>query len=175
MSHSGLISDTDHIHRTVDPFAAKHTLVSIHHKPVLWEDWMVMFKAKATAIEQRFKISLNVCYKIIRYSLIVPTRIRFLITPLLSAWHYWQNIGFSWGGGGGGGGGTDAPNRLFMKGVRLSVFPFFPVSDLLCLRSSRSKYNASTVNCLLVFSTLQPKICSLFVIKYSVTLVVMYH
>ena len=24
-----------------------------------------------------------------------------------------------------GGGGTDAPNRLFMKGVRLSVFPFF--------------------------------------------------
>ena len=26
---------------------------------------------------------------------------------------------------GGGGGGTDAPNRLFMKGVRLSVSPFF--------------------------------------------------
>ena len=31
-------------------------------------------------------------------------------------------IGF--GGGGGGGGGTDTPNRLFRKGVRLSVSPF---------------------------------------------------
>ena len=29
------------------------------------------------------------------------------------------------GGGGGGGGGTDAPNRLFMKGIGLSFLFFF--------------------------------------------------
>ena len=29
------------------------------------------------------------------------------------------------GGGGGGGKGTDAPNRLFMKGVQFSIFFFF--------------------------------------------------
>ena len=32
------------------------------------------------------------------------------------------------------------------------------LSDLLCLMSSRSKYNASTINYSLVFSTLRPKI-----------------
>ena len=59
----------------------------------------------------------------------------------------------------GGGGGGDAPNRFVMKGVRLSVSPFsFPPSDLLCLRSFKSEYNASTMNYLLVFSTLRPKI-----------------
>ena len=52
---------------------------------------------------------------------------------------------------------------LFMKEVQLSisiffVFVFLSLSDLLCLRSSRSKYNASTINYLLVFSTLRPKI-----------------
>ena len=47
------------------------------------------------------------------------------------------------GGGGGDGRRTDAPNRLFMKGGRLSLSPFFPpffsffflfsfLSDLLC-------------------------------------------
>ena len=58
------------------------------------------------------------------------------------------------------GGGTDAPKRLFTKGVRLSVSPglyffFFFSSDLLSLKSSRSKYSASTINYLLVvvFST----------------------
>ena len=50
-----------------------------------------------------------------------------------------------------------------MKGIRLSVSPFsFSQSDLLCLRSTRSKYNASPINCLLFFffflPTLQPKI-----------------
>ena len=85
----------------------------------------------------------------------VPTRIRFLITPLLFAWHCGPRIRF------GSGGGPDAPNRLFMKGVRLSVsiFYFFSLSDWLCLRSSRPKYNASTINYLLFFSsTLWPKI-----------------
>ena len=47
--------------------------------------------------------------------IMVPTRIRFLITPLLSAWQCGPNSGFSWGGGWGG--ETDAPNRLFTKGV----------------------------------------------------------
>ena len=55
--------------------------------------------------------------------------------PLLSAWHCGPKIGSGDGGvgggtddgGGGWGGGTDAPNRLFTKGVRLSVSPgFFP-------------------------------------------------
>ena len=46
----------------------------------------------------------------------VPTRIRFLITPLLSPWHCGPNFGF-------GSGGSDAPNRLFTKGVRLSDAP----------------------------------------------------
>ena len=49
--------------------------------------------------------------------IMVPTRIRFLITPLLSAWHCGPQIGFSsrWrrGGVGGGGGGTDAPRSMF--------------------------------------------------------------
>ena len=66
--------------------------------------------------------------------IMVPTRTRFLITPPLSAWHYGPKIGFSSGkgeggagvGGGewGGGAGTHAPNRLFMKGVRLSLSLF---------------------------------------------------
>ena len=78
----------------------------------------------------------------------VLTRIRFLIIPLLSAWHCGPNIGFS-------SRGTDAPNRLFMNEVWVSVSPFnlyikkINPSDLLCLRSSKSKYN--------FFSTLQPK------------------
>ena len=38
-----------------------------------------------------------------------------------------------------------------MKGVRPSVSPFFPPSDLLCLRSSRCKCNASAINYLLFF------------------------
>ena len=46
-----------------------------------------------------------------------------------------------------------------MKGVRLSVSPFFFYPPgLLCLRSSRSKYNASTINCFFFSSTLRPKI-----------------
>ena len=40
----------------------------------------------------------------------------------------------------GGGGGGAAPNRLFMKGVGLSPLFFSFLSDLLCLRSSRSEY-----------------------------------
>ena len=42
-----------------------------------------------------------------------------------------------------------------------SFFSHFSSSDLLCLRSSRSRYNASAINCLLFFilsSTLRPKI-----------------
>ena len=64
-----------------------------------------------------------------------------------------NRIGLGWGDKGGwgwGGGRTDAPNRLFMKGVALSL-----PSDLLRWMSSRSKYNASTINYLLVSSTLQ--------------------
>ena len=40
--------------------------------------------------------------------------------------------------------GTDAPSRVFMKGVGLSL-SFF-LSDILSLRSSRSKCNPSTIN-----------------------------
>ena len=58
------------------------------------------------------------------------------------------------GGGGGGGGGTDTHKRLFMLGTYffnlLFIFLSSP-SDLLCLRSFRCKYNASTINYLLVF------------------------
>ena len=62
------------------------------------------------------------------------------------------------GGGGWGWRATDAPNRLFMKGVGLSLSRLFsPTSDLLCLRSFRSKYNASIANYLLGF-------CLLFVV-----------
>ena len=61
-----------------------------------------------------------------------------------------------------GGGVTDAPDRLFMKGAQLSVFLSssfsfsfffffsFSWSDLLSLRSSRSKYNASATCCFFV-------------------------
>ena len=37
--------------------------------------------------------------------IMVPTRIRFLITPLLSAWHCGTKIGFGSGGDGAEGGG----------------------------------------------------------------------
>ena len=58
------------------------------------------------------------------------------------------------GGGGGFGRGKEyAPNRLFTKGVGYSPPSFylfnFP-SDLLCLRSCRSKRNTSRINCLFV-------------------------
>ena len=66
----------------------------------------------------------NTCLTKATNIIMVPTRIRFLITPLLSAWHCGPNIGFA-SGGGGGGGGIDAINRLFMKGVRLSVSVLF--------------------------------------------------
>ena len=56
------------------------------------------------------------------------------------------------GGGGGGQGKTNAPSSLFMKGVghSLSLFFFLP-SDLLCLRFSRSEYNASAMSYLHIF------------------------
>ena len=61
-------------------------------------------------------------------------------------------------------GGTAAPNRLFVKGVRLSVSPFSfsPPSDLLCLRPSRSKYNASTMNYYLLVFLLRFDLKSIF-------------
>ena len=49
-------------------------------------------------------------------------------------------------------------NRLFMNRVGLFFFPFFPSSDLDSLRSSRSKYKASTTTKKqFFFSTLRPK------------------
>ena len=49
-------------------------------------------------------------------------------------------------------------------------FKFSP-SDLLCLRFSRSKYNASTINHLFVcFSTLRPKILTLLMCYFYVLL-----
>ena len=62
-------------------------------------------------------------------------RIRFLINPLLSAWQCGPNIGFGEGWGGGGG-GTDAPSRLFMKGIRLSVSPFQRTLNMPCMETS---------------------------------------
>ena len=57
--------------------------------------------------------------------------------------------------GGWGGGGTNAPYRLFLKGAKhflsLFYFYFFLLQDLLCLRSSRPKYNASKVSCFFFF------------------------
>ena len=83
--------------------------------------------------------------------------------PLLSAWHCGPKIGFGSGNGCGVGvgRGTDAPNRLFTKGVRLSVSPFFCccfsrftfASDVPCLRSSGFKYDASAINYLLLSSS----------------------
>ena len=51
-----------------------------------------------------------------------PHQDQIFDNPLLSAWHCGPKIG---SGDGGGVGGTDAHNRLFTKGVRLSVSPFF--------------------------------------------------
>ena len=45
-------------------------------------------------------------------------------------------------------GGTDTPNRLFMKGSN----SLFSLSDLLCSKSSISKYNTSTIDYWLVVS-----------------------
>ena len=94
----------------------------------------------------------------------ISTRIRFFITSLLSTWHCGPKIWFGLGGrlGVGGGGWTDAPSRLFMKGIGLSpslslsfssFFPFvpFPRLYLLSLMSLRSKCNASTINYWLIF------------------------
>ena len=50
-----------------------------------------------------------------QHYIMVPTRIRFLITPVLSKMGQISDSG----GGGGGGGGIDAPNMLFMKRVGL--------------------------------------------------------
>ena len=71
----------------------------------------------------------------------------------------WAKNRIRLGGGGEGGGRTDAPNRLFMKEVlhsdsiknKTNKRKQKILSDLLCLKSSRSKYNASTINYLLVF------------------------
>ena len=60
--------------------------------------------------------------------IMVPTTIRFLITPLLCAEHCGPKIGFGRGGGGGGGVLTH-PTGSFMKGGGLSFFFFY----LLCL------------------------------------------
>ena len=63
-----------------------------------------------------------------------PTRMRVLITPLLSFSVVGPRLdsapggGGRWGGGGGGMEGINAPNRLFMKGVGL-----FPLIVLLSL------------------------------------------
>ena len=56
-------------------------------------------------------------------------------------------------------GRIDSPDKLFMDGVGLVFFPLFPSSDWVSLRSSRSKYKASTINnfFLLLFSTLRAK------------------
>ena len=95
----------------------------------------------------------NVFHKNQQKFVMVPTRIRFLIIPLLSAWHCSQKSDSSLGW-------TNAPNRLFPKGVARSPPPpppprpppslFLPplLSDLLCLRSSKSKYNVPTIHCL---------------------------
>ena len=77
---------------------------------------------------------------------------QILITPLLSAWYCGPKLEFRSGevgvGGGGWRGGTDAPKRLFMKGVGLCLCLCLSV----CL-SPRSKYNASTINYWLLFSS----------------------
>ena len=54
------------------------------------------------------------------------------------------------GGGWGVRGGGEKEKKKKKEYDFLSLH-FFSASDLLCLRSSRSKCNVSTVNCLLVF------------------------
>ena len=78
-------------------------------------------------------------------TIMVPTRIRFLIIPLLSAWHCGPKIAFSsWG--------DWCSNMIFMKGVELSPtffsFLFFFIRFTVWSRSS-SKHNASIINYLL--------------------------
>ena len=80
-----------------------------------------------------------------------PTKTNQIIkkSKLLSAQHRGPKIGFISGKG-----GTDAPNRLFMQGVELCLLFFFLPIRLTLLKvfqSSRSKYNASTINYLLIF------------------------
>ena len=59
----------------------------------------------------------------------------------------------------GGGGALMHSTGSFMKGVGHSRSLFFLSITFTCLRSFRSKYNASTINYLLVyFSTLRPQI-----------------
>ena len=75
-----------------------------------------------------------------------PTRIRFLITPLLSAYYCGPKFGFDSGGRGvvvGGGGLMYPADYLFVFFFFLSFllsffsfFLFFSTSDLLCLRPS---------------------------------------
>ena len=48
----------------------------------------------------------------------------------------WAKHRIRWGGGGGGGGGADTPNRLFMKGIRLSVSPFQRTLNMPCIETS---------------------------------------
>ena len=86
----------------------------------------------------------------------VLTQIRIIITPLLSLWCCGPQIWFSWVGGWQG---NHAPNRLFVKEVRLSSsltfhFPSFS-SGLFCLRSSRPNYTIPQQSViLLLFFTL---------------------
>ena len=86
----------------------------------------------------------------------VPTSRRFFITPLFGIMGQTLDIVWGWGGG-----LMHPIGSLWREYNFLSQF-FSPVS-LLCLRPSRSKYKASTINCLFVFfSTLRPKIVSDF-------------
>ena len=77
--------------------------------------------------------------------IMVLSRIKFLITPVLCVALCAKKSDLAGGGGGGGGWCT---RWFFMKGVRLS--PFF-LSWIYCFRTSRSRYNASTVKYLLGF------------------------
>ena len=95
----------------------------------------------------------------------VPTRIRFLDNPLLSAWHCGPEIGFGRGGHWCTEKVLDERSRIFFLSLYLCLsrtlsppslslsslsfsLSLLPPSllDLLCLRSSGSEYNASTIN-----------------------------
>ena len=82
-----------------------------------------------------------------------------------------NRIRFRVGGMGGGGGGVVMhPIGSLRRQYDFLSLHFFSPSDLHCLRSSRSKYNASTINYFFFYSTLRPKIIIIIIHRVYIAL-----